>query len=103
MARCCSAATPISPRLLIRWKTSPTRPARAIRSPAASSAMSLPVTTSSVATLKKAVVYGSVMASYNVEDFSLNRLRTLTQADIASRYRAFQEIAHFEAMDEAGV
>jgi sugar/nucleoside kinase (ribokinase family) len=57
----------------------------------------------SVATLKKAVVYGSVMASYNVEDFSLNRLRTLTQADIASRYRTFQEIAHFEALDEASV
>ncbi len=57
----------------------------------------------SVATLKKAVVYGSVMASYNVEDFSLNRLRTLTQEDIASRYRAFKEIAHFEALDEAGV
>jgi sugar/nucleoside kinase (ribokinase family) len=56
----------------------------------------------SVATLKKAVVYGSVMASYNVEDFSLNRLRTLTQADIAARYRAFQEIAHFEALDAAG-
>ena len=57
----------------------------------------------SVATLKKAVVYGSVMASYNVEDFSLNRLRTLTEADIASRYRAFKEIAYFEALDEASV
>ena len=55
----------------------------------------------SVATLKKAVVYGSVMASYNVEDFSLNRLRTLTQEDIAARYRVFQEIAHFEALDAA--
>jgi len=50
----------------------------------------------SAATLKKAVVYGSVLASFNVEGFSLNRLRTLTQADIDSRYRAFQEIAHFE-------
>ena len=48
-----------------------------------------------VATLKKAVVYGSVLASFNVEDFSLNRMRTLTQADIAARYRAFQEISHF--------
>ena len=57
----------------------------------------------SVPTLKKAVVYGSVLASYNVEDFSLNRLRTLTPEDIAARYRAFQEIAYFEAMDEAGV
>ncbi len=52
----------------------------------------------SAATLKKAVVYGSVLASFNVEGFSLNRLRTLTQADIDSRYRAFQEIAHFEDM-----
>ena len=56
----------------------------------------------SIPTLKKAVVYGSVMASFNVEDFSLNRLRTLTQADIAARYRAFQEISHFEALDGAG-
>ena len=55
----------------------------------------------SFATLRKAVIYGSVMASYNVEDFSLNRLRTLTTADIAARYRAFQEIAYFEALDEA--
>ncbi len=56
----------------------------------------------SMATLRKAVVYGSVMASYNVEDFSLNRMRTLTQGDIAARYRAFQEIAHFETLDAAG-
>ncbi len=57
----------------------------------------------SMATLRKAVVYGSVMASYNVEDFSLNRMRTLTQEDIAARYKAFQEIAHFEALSSAGL
>ena len=57
----------------------------------------------SPATLRKAVVYGSVMASYNVEDFSLNRLRSLTQADIAARYRAFKEIAHFEALEDAAL
>lgn len=57
----------------------------------------------SLETLRKAVVYGSVMASYNVEDFSLNRLRTLTSADIASRYKAFKEIAYFEARDEAAL
>lgn len=54
-------------------------------------------------TLRKAVVYGSVMASYNVEDFSLNRMRTLTQDDIAARYRAFQRIAYFDALDEAAL
>ncbi len=54
----------------------------------------------SMPTLRKAVVYGSVMASYNVEDFSLNRLRALTKDDIAARYRAFREIAHFEALND---
>ncbi len=54
-------------------------------------------------TLRRAVVYGSVLASFNVEDFSLNRMRRLTDADIAARYRAFKEIAYFEAMDEAVV
>jgi sugar/nucleoside kinase (ribokinase family) len=51
----------------------------------------------SVATFRKAVVYGSVMASYNVEDFSLNRMRTLTKADLESRYRELKQIAFFEA------
>ncbi len=55
----------------------------------------------SMATLRKAVVYGSVLASFNVEDFSLNRLRRLTPAEIAARYRAFQQIAFFEALDDA--
>jgi hypothetical protein len=41
------------------------------------------------------------MASYNVEDFSLNRLRTLKIDDVKTRYRAFQKIAHFEALDIA--
>jgi len=51
--------------------------------------------------LRKAVVYGSVMASFNVEDFSLNRMRTLSHADIAARYRQFRDISFFEALDEA--
>ena len=52
-------------------------------------------------TLRRAVIYGSVMASYNVEDFSLNRLRTLTDADISERYYRFKEIAYFDALEEA--
>jgi sugar/nucleoside kinase (ribokinase family) len=52
-------------------------------------------------TLRRAVIYGSVMASYNVEDFSMTRLRSLTETDIADRYRAFKDIAYFEAMEEA--
>ncbi len=47
-------------------------------------------------TLRKAIIMGSVMASFNVEDFSLNRLRSLTPEEIQARYRAFKDLAHFE-------
>jgi len=36
-----------------------------------------------------------------VEDFSLNRMRTLTMDDINARYKEFRDIAYFEALDEA--
>jgi sugar/nucleoside kinase (ribokinase family) len=48
------------------------------------------------ASLRKGMILGSVMASFNVEAFSLNRLRTLTYAEIEARYRAFRRLAHFE-------
>jgi len=41
------------------------------------------------ATLRRAIVYGSVMASFVVEDFGLGRLRTLTKEDIQKRFRQF--------------
>ena len=46
--------------------------------------------------LKKAVVYGSVLASYNVEAFSLERLKTVDTAQIESRYDLFHRISQFE-------
>jgi sugar/nucleoside kinase (ribokinase family) len=46
--------------------------------------------------IRKAVVYGSVMASYNVEDFGLKRLMRLTENEIADRYREFREMTVFE-------
>jgi sugar/nucleoside kinase (ribokinase family) len=48
--------------------------------------------------LRKAVVLGSVMASYNVEAFSLERLRSLTQADIDERYQTFRRMSQFEVI-----
>ncbi|MFZ4484313.1 MAG: PfkB family carbohydrate kinase [Chthoniobacterales bacterium] len=48
-------------------------------------------------TLKTAVVVGSVLASYNVEAFSLERLRTVEQKDILARFAEFQDLAHFDA------
>lgn len=48
-------------------------------------------------TLKTAVVVGSVLASYNVEAFSLERMRSVRQNDILSRFAEFQDLAHFDA------
>jgi sugar/nucleoside kinase (ribokinase family) len=47
--------------------------------------------------LKTAVVVGSVLASYNVEAFSLERMRSVEQKDILSRFAQFQDLAHFDA------
>jgi len=44
----------------------------------------------------QAVVFGSVMASFNVEAFSLNRMKNLTYTDIENRYRKFKKLTHFE-------
>jgi sugar/nucleoside kinase (ribokinase family) len=48
--------------------------------------------------LRKAVVVGSVLASFNVESFSLERLRTLTQEDIDDRYHSFRLMSQFELL-----
>lgn len=47
------------------------------------------------ANIRKAIVYGSVMASYNVEGFGTERLKSLTWEEIEERYRFFQEITKF--------
>jgi sugar/nucleoside kinase (ribokinase family) len=46
--------------------------------------------------LRRAVINGSVMASYNVEGFGADRLRTLTEAEISGRYEAFRRITSFD-------
>jgi sugar/nucleoside kinase (ribokinase family) len=48
------------------------------------------------ANIRKAIVMGSVMASFNVEAFSLDRLRRLTYPEIEARYKVFKRLAHFE-------
>jgi sugar/nucleoside kinase (ribokinase family) len=47
--------------------------------------------------LRRAVIYGSVLASFNVEAFSLERLRTLTMKEIRERYEVFRAMSAFEA------
>jgi sugar/nucleoside kinase (ribokinase family) len=48
------------------------------------------------AQLRRAVIYGSVMASYAVEDFGLARLLRLTPEEIEARYREFKKLTHFD-------
>jgi sugar/nucleoside kinase (ribokinase family) len=46
--------------------------------------------------IRRAVIFGSVMASFNVESFSLERLRRLTRREIDDRYREFGRLTYFE-------
>jgi cytidine kinase len=48
--------------------------------------------------LRKAVVHGSVLASFNVEQFSLERMRTLSHEDIKERYESFKLFSEFEVI-----
>lgn len=45
--------------------------------------------------IRQALVFGSVMASFNVEDFSLNRMKRLTYPEIEARYRSFKGLTSF--------
>jgi sugar/nucleoside kinase (ribokinase family) len=45
---------------------------------------------------RRAIVFGSVMASFNVEQFSLNRLTDLTRPEIDERFRQFKALTHFD-------
>ena len=51
--------------------------------------------------LRRAVVYGSVMGSFAVERFSIDRFRDLTLDEIDTRMRHFREMTTFELSLEA--
>lgn len=46
--------------------------------------------------MKKAIVMGSVMASFCVEKFGATRLKELTKADLNKRLKHFKELTNFE-------
>lgn len=45
--------------------------------------------------LKKAILYGTVLASFAVEDFSINRLINIKFSDIQKRLNAFKKIINY--------
>jgi sugar/nucleoside kinase (ribokinase family) len=46
--------------------------------------------------LRRAIIYGSVMASFNVEEFGCERLRRLTYEEINARFKQLRAFSHFE-------
>ncbi len=47
-------------------------------------------------TLRRAVIFGSVMASFNVEEFGTERVRRLTYEEINRRFSDFKRMTHFD-------
>jgi sugar/nucleoside kinase (ribokinase family) len=45
--------------------------------------------------IRRGIIYGSVVASFNVEDFSIRRLEKLTKKQIEERYEFFKKITGF--------
>ena len=50
----------------------------------------------SEASLRRAVVYGSVMASFAVEEFGLARLLGVSRQEIEGRFQEFKRLTHFD-------
>ena len=48
------------------------------------------------AAMRRAMIFGSVMASFNVEEFGTARVRRLTHAEINERFSAFKRMTHFD-------
>ena len=42
------------------------------------------------------MIYGSVMASFNVEKFGTERVDALDYPEINSRFKAFKQMTHFD-------
>jgi sugar/nucleoside kinase (ribokinase family) len=51
--------------------------------------------------LRRAMVYGSAMGSYAVEDFSIDRFRALSSAEVAQRVEEFREMTAFRTSEAA--
>ena len=46
--------------------------------------------------MRRAMIFGSVMASFNVEEFGTERVQRLTHAEINERFHTFKQMTHFE-------
>jgi len=46
--------------------------------------------------LRRAMAYGTVLASFNVEEFGTERVARLTQEEVSERYQELRAMTHFE-------
>jgi sugar/nucleoside kinase (ribokinase family) len=49
--------------------------------------------------MRRAIVLGGVLASFAVEEFSLERLKRLTNDEIRARYTEFRQLTHFDDLE----
>ena len=49
----------------------------------------------SPAFIRRALVYGTLVASYNVEDFSLDKMRQIEKSDLDARFERFKSAVNF--------
>ena len=86
-----------------RRKRSTTRPARATRSPAGSWAIWPVGMTRRPRQFMRAMVHGTAVASFTVEDFSVRRLDAPTSDEVLDRYARFRHLTQFtEENDGSG-
>ncbi|MEA3305525.1 MAG: PfkB family carbohydrate kinase [Candidatus Omnitrophota bacterium] len=45
--------------------------------------------------IRKGIIYGTIMASYAVEDFSLNRLSKIVYSDVQRRYHSYRQLTRY--------
>jgi hypothetical protein len=46
--------------------------------------------------MARAIIYGSTLASFAVEDFSLERLLRLTHDEVRERFQHFRRLTYFD-------
>lgn len=51
---------------------------------------------SSFENMKRAIIHGSAMASFCVEDFSIARIKGLSEFEISERIESFKKLSHFD-------
>jgi cytidine kinase len=51
------------------------------------------------AALRRAMAYGTVLASFNVEEFGTERVARLSEQEVSERYQRLRAMTHFDLED----